>query len=337
VAQLSYAFTTLAQTGDDFLEFAPYVASINEAGVVAFQARRTGAGTGIFSSEGDAPRSRVDMAGNAIAAAESHPDGNDKGQLSFYGRDEQGRTGLYLVVGDRCRCVVPAGQGLQHMGPLGPTMSAGGTIAFRATSAEGKAGIYTWKADVIETIALAGERFAAFAGLPVISSGGAVAFRSDLPEGDEGIHWQRGEQSRCIADTRDEFVSLGRFPSMGSGDEVAFVAKKRDGSSGAYQSRAGGRTTIATSARGFESFRGVLAPHADRYVFYATPVGGPLAIYAGPDPDRHRVLGIGDDYAGSSIVGFALNPVSMNRHGQLALRLELATGQQAIVRADPIS
>jgi hypothetical protein len=74
---------------------------------------------------------------------------------------------------------------------------------------------------------------------------------------------------------------------------------------------------------------------AGRVVFYATPRGGAHGIFSGPDPTRDRVLAIGDPTLGSTLTDFALNPVSINAHGQLALRVELADGRQAILRADP--
>ena len=85
----------------------------------------------------------------------------------------------------------------------------------------------------------------------------------------------------------------------------------------------------------FESFRGVLINRTGLVVFYATPVGGRLGIYKGPDPVRDRVLSIGDPIFQSTMVEFALNPVSVNEKGQIAIRVNLEDGRQVILRADP--
>lgn len=81
------------------------------------------------------------------------------------------------------------------------------------------------------------------------------------------------------------------------------------------------------------SYRGVLPADGDRLVFYATPPGGSIGIYLSASGRVTRLLGIGDPVIGSTVTGFALNPVSINRRGQPAIRLELADGRQAIVRA----
>jgi hypothetical protein len=44
---------------------------------------------------------------------------------------------------------------------------------------------------------------------------------------------------------------------------------------------------------------------------------------------------LGDDLFGSPVAGFALNPVSVNAVGQLAIRVKLADARQFILRADP--
>jgi len=51
-----FSWTVIATTGERFSSFAPYVASVNDAGTVAFQAALRGGGTG--SSPAVAGRSR---------------------------------------------------------------------------------------------------------------------------------------------------------------------------------------------------------------------------------------------------------------------------------------
>ena len=93
--------------------------------------------------------------------------------------------------------------------------------------------------------------------------------------------------------------------------------------------------TLVDSTAGFESFRGALINSADELVFYATPIDRQLGIYTGPDLPSDCLLEVGGRLFGSTVAGFALNPVSINGSGQLAIRVVLESGRQLILRADP--
>jgi hypothetical protein len=93
--------------------------------------------------------------------------------------------------------------------------------------------------------------------------------------------------------------------------------------------------TVIDSSGTFESFRGVLLSNAGRIVFYATPRGGQLGIFTGPDPATACLLSLGAPLFGSAIADFALNPVSINNDGQVAVRVVLADQRQLVLRADP--
>ncbi|HJV68969.1 hypothetical protein, partial [Ideonella sp.] len=68
-----------------------------------------------------------------------------------------------------------------------------------------------------------------------------------------------------------------------------------------------------------------------------TPAGGRLGLYTGTDPIRHRLLGLGDTVFGATVVDFALNPVSINGLGQMAIRVALGDRRQFILRGDPVA
>jgi hypothetical protein len=70
-------------------------------------------------------------------------------------------------------------------------------------------------------------------------------------------------------------------------------------------------------------------------VFFATPVERSLGVFCGKDPLADRIVAIGDPLFGSTVADFALNPVSLNDLGQLAIRIKLADDRQFIIRADP--
>jgi hypothetical protein len=86
----------------------------------------------------------------------------------------------------------------------------------------------------------------------------------------------------------------------------------------------------------FEEFRGAIVDDAGRVVLIATPRGGSLGLFAGPDPEADRILALGDPLHGSTIADLAANPVSVNAAGQLAVRVALADGTQLILRAEPL-
>lgn len=261
----------VADNRDRFATFAPYVASIDDRGVVAFQATLRAGGAGVFTSDG-----------LAIAApARSHPD-IEGGALCFYADDA-----LVLV-----RDGVPSTIATGRIGPLGPTM-CNGRVAFRADRSSGEPAVFLWDDGRVEEIARGGP----FHGLPIVTGDGLVVYRSGDRLCRDGETLAQG--------------ALNAFPCATPRGRVAFV---RDG---------GGDERFA-------SVRGLLVNDAGAEVRIATPHGGRLGVYA-----PERILGLGDPFEGSTITDFALNPVSINERGQLAIRVTLASGAEHVLRFDP--
>jgi hypothetical protein len=179
-------------------------------------------------------------------------------------------------------------------------------------------------------------RFSGFQGLPVINNQGTVAFRADLKGGGQGIYRGGGEAVVTIAETGDLFSDLAFFPAMNDEGTVAFGATLKAGGAGIFAVTDGAITPLVDANAPFESFRGVLISRAGLVAFCATPRGGRLGVYAGADPIADRVISLGDPLFGSTVTGFALNPVSVNEAAQLAIRVSLADDRQAIVRVDPV-
>ena len=151
---------------------------------------------------------------------------------------------------------------------------------------------------------------------------GSVVFRADLADGGQGIYrWQQGEIA-TLAETGEQFAELGRFPCANASGTVAFAAVERSGHSGIF--------TPHFTVGGAFTFRGALIDDLNRVIAFATPIGGELGIYA----DGVRLIGVGDDFEGSTVAEFALNPVSINGAGQFAARLRLSDDRQFIVRFD---
>ena len=104
---------------------------------------------------------------------------------------------------------------------------------------------------------------------------------------------------------------------------------------GVFLASAGSIVRLIGTEAGFESFRGALLNGAGDLVYYATPIRGELGVYTGPDIEGDCLLEIGGTLLDSTVAGFALNPVSINDPGQLAIRVVLESGRQLILRADP--
>ncbi len=306
----------IAQTGDRFRDFAPYVASINDDGIVAFQATLTSGGSGVFTGDGVATTRFAETGDFDIAEVISHPDINLEGSLCFYAQLKAGIQSVLLI---RDGMVSSDGTAV---GPLGPTISETGTVAYRATLPTGESAIFAGELEIART----GERFAGFQGLPVLNGHGSVTFRADLAQGGEGIFvWNQGKLE-TIAETGNIYSALGRFPIIDDMARVAFTAELCEGGSAVFISTEGRLVT-----GDFESIRGVLINEDCDLVVYATPPEGTLGIYL----RETRILGIGDDLFGCAVSEFALNPVSINRRGQLAIRIKLIDDRQFILRVDP--
>lgn len=325
----SYSLSVIAETGDRFSDFAPYVASLNEDGLVAFQATTGDGAFGAYSGDGGKITLIADPSVAPFRGVCSHPDINGERSSCFFADIQPERRGVFSVRGGEVALVA------DFAGPLGPTMNEAGTVAFRVDRSGGSCGIFTASGGSLTTIAETDDRFRLFHGLPVIDAAGTVTFRADLDGGGEGIYASDGERVRAIIETGATFSRLGLFPVPNDEGVVAFCAHLRAGGSGVFTAASGEIETVVDTSGPFESFRGVLLNDAGDLVFYATPRGGTMGVFTGPDPVVDRVLSVGSPLFGSPVVDFALNPVSINRAGQIAIRVALEDQRQFIVRADP--
>lgn len=322
-----------------FADFKPYVPSIRDDGVICFQAGLRDGRTGVFTADGQTITD-VGVTGTPtcpLAAFTSHPDINTRGDVTVYARQPSGEEVLALRKAGGTWETAGAGRRLYGIGPLGPTMNERGDVAFRATTHRGTASLQLWRDGQIITVAEADDRFSGFAGLPVVNGQGDVTFRASLRDSREGV-FVRQLDGTCMerAATGGDFDDIAPFPTMNDRGDVAFVARTRGSSGwGVFIATAGGLTRWIGPDPAFDSYRGVLLNNAGPVVFYGTPVGGQLGIYSGPDPSQHRILGLGDALLGSTVSDFALNPVSVNERGQIAVRVALKDGQQWVLRGDP--
>jgi hypothetical protein len=327
-----FSRTVIANTGERFSDFAPYVASVNDEDTVAFQAALRGGATGVFTGDGGAI---AEVAGpTLLAGVTSHPDLNNAGAMSFYGEDD-GAQGVFLLRDGRLRAIASTPDGFAAIGPLGPTMNEAGTVAFRAEQTAGVSGVFAGNGAAVATIADAKSGWSGFHGLPVINGHGTVVFRADRENGVQGIYAARGGSIETIAETGDVFETLAFFPSANDAGSVAFAATLQAGGAGIFTVDDGQIVQVLDTEGAFESCRGALIANGGAVVFVATPRGGSLGLFAGPDPDADRILALGDLLLRSAVAELAANPVSVNRNGHVAVRARLADGRQLILRADP--
>ncbi|MEO8461771.1 MAG: choice-of-anchor tandem repeat NxxGxxAF-containing protein, partial [Chloroflexota bacterium] len=322
-----YVLHLLAETGNQFTDFQPYVAAINDRGFVAFQAVLHDGASGAYVTDGASITCAIAAGIGPLASICSHPDIDLDVGMACYATD---RSGARIVIEARSGALRTIAR---DAGPLGPTINARGRVAFRIDRHREGAAILVGDGQSISEVAARNERFMDFQGLPVINDRGAVAFRADLVGGGQGIYCAHEGRVATIAEAGPVFAELGTFPVLDSAGAVAFVASLTDERSGIFVADHGRVDTALDTTGAFESFRGVLFAAAGALVFYGTPRGGELGIFSGPDPVRDRILGVGMPFLGSTVAEFALNPVSINLSGQLAIRVALADGRQVIVRA----
>jgi len=332
-----HVLTPIATTDGRLLDFAPYVAAVDDEGRVAFQATLADGHTGVFAGDGGRVAD-IAVSTSATCPARvfaSHPDLDGSGRLSVYATLKDGAEAVLRLHPDGRIETLGAPDGLPGIGPLGPTMNERGEVALRATSPAGRACVGVWRGEHFRALAEAGDTFHGFEGLPVVNDAGEVALRADLADGRQGVFLHRDGRLETVATTGDAFAEIGRFPALDGRGGVTFVARRGAGGWGIFASNPDGLGCLLDAGTGFESLRGVLVNDAGIAAFYGTPVGGRLGIYTGPDAARHRLLGLGDVLVDATVVDFALNPVSVNARGQLALRVALDDGRQFILRADP--
>jgi hypothetical protein len=321
-------------TGDEFSDFAPYVASVNDAGIVAFQAALRGGGMGVFTGTGGEVAEVVGP--DRVAEVTSHPDLNAAGAVAFYGGRSEGGQAVFLYEAGRLQTIAETGDRFELVGPLGPTMNEAGTVAFRADPRAGVNGVFAGDAAAAATMADTDGPWSGFHGLPVITGDGTVVFRADKNDGAEGIYAARAGAVRAIVQTGKLFQTLAEFPSANGAGTVAFAASLRSGGEAIFIVDEGGVRPVV-DPHVFESCRSALVNDAGSVVYVATPPGGSLGLFVGPDRESDRVVAVGDSLLGSTVEELAANPVSVNAAGQIAVRVRLADSGQAILRADPLA
>lgn len=321
--------TRVAMTGERYATLGPYVASVTDAGSVAFQAERADGTHTVCVGDGRALEEAA--LGPGVAEVTSHPDVNGRGDLSFYGEDPSGRPSVFITRDGRTGACA---RGFDQIGPAGPTMNEDGAVAFRGERATGVPGIHVIVDGAVHTIVERGETFAEFFGLPLVDEAGAVVFRADRRLGVQGIYRVANAAGTPVplVETGHDLASIAPFPCWAADGGVAFAGISTEGRGGVFIAH-DGQVAPLPGGEAFETHRGCLVSGAI-VIRIATPLGGSLGLFSGPDPVADRILGIGDPLEGSTVDALSANPVSVDGAGHLVIVVSLADGRGAVVRAD---
>lgn len=308
--------------------FGPYVPSVGVDGRVAFQATRADGTSTVLVGDGaeDAQALAISepFRGHEVV---SHPAVGEAG-IAWFGKNGSRDVLLLHRDGVTDALLDAPDPGIEALGPLGPTIDDAGAVAFRAT-VHGRPAAGVVRDGIVELFE--DGTLPRLAGLP-LSSDGALVLRADDLRGRNVLLRVRGNEQEVLLATGRGLASLGSFPCA-DGARVACGVRRADGTEALVEVLPDPQhvRVILEAGVDFESLRGglVAGPYT---VFYATPHGGELAVYALERAPR-RILGLGDRVEGSRIADLALNPVSIHRAGWLAIRIALEDGRERIVRA----
>lgn len=327
-------FTIIAETGDQFIDFSPYVASINNKGIIAFQAESANGNTGIYTGDGVSLNTVIDSAGTDFKYFYSHPDINDKDEYCFYAELNSGSQEIFLYKNNETVSLAETDAIFKSIGPLGPEMNEKDAVAFRADMNSGYKGIFIFNSYGVSKIADTEFMFENFFGLPVINQKGTVLFRAKMKNNIDCICRSINSSLEVFTNENTEFADFGRFTDTNNLGKVVFNAVKKNGTSGIYTLFNGEITAEVETENGFELLRTALINNSSNIVFYGITKEGKEGLFKGNDPSVDLIISLNDNLFDSTVVELAFNPVSMNDKDQIALRMKLENNHQLILRAD---
>ena len=329
-----YEFTIIAETADRFIDFSPYVASINNNGIISFQAESANGITGIYSGDGKSLNIIIKSAESKFKKIYSHPDINNASEYCFYAEQNSGSEGVFLYRNNDTASLADTDSIFKSIGPLGPVMNEAGEVAFRADLNTGHSGIFICNSSGVSKIADTESMFAEFSGLPVINSEGTVAFSAAMKNHVKGICKSNDGSYEVIADTGNEFTDFGRFADINDAGIIVFTALNINGSPGIFTYYNREINSVAETADGFESFRIALINNSGNIIFYGVTKEGKEGVFKGNDPAEDMIISLKDNLFDSPVSEIVFNPVSLNDKGQIALRIKLENDHQLILRAE---
>jgi hypothetical protein len=332
----AYVYTIVADSErDNFDPFDLGCPAINDAGVVAFRARRDGGVTGVFRGRGGALAVIALSSRNNFNFIGFHPSINNTGAVSFAANRSEGE----LIARGRGGPLTPIARtepGIFEFFGFDTSVNDSGVVAFKAELDNFDEGLFFGAGAGTTTVYLAStSQFQGNSVGPAINNRGHIAFQEDLDAGGSGVFLWNGASFITIATDGGPIGSFSAPPSLNDNGAVAFDAFLDNGDGAILRGNGGALTTIASTAGPFSSFNfnGPAINNAGRVAFAATLDAGGDGIFITPNPSSNPVIQTGDALAGSTVTSLVFCREGLSSTGQVAFQAQLSDGRAVIARA----
>jgi arylsulfate sulfotransferase len=340
----AYTFTPIADTGPT----SPYSGlevgqAINDLGAVSFEANLRSGGAGIFTRNADGSQGPIiAITSDLIRTFTLSPYMNDSGTVSFGAELRDGSTAIFTGRGQELTRIADTetNSPFSSIPAPAPRIHQSGSVSFRATLRSGGMGFFEGDGELPRILYVTGGQFSAFPSSFVHQvNGDSGAFRATLTGGLDGVFRGNGIHT-------DTIVTAGATYSNFIGSDindlgtVAFSTNLTEGGQAIDVAKDGIVTTFVDTKGAYIQFMaGEESMNNDGHIIFGADLAaGGHGFFEGPDPVADKILAIGDELFGSTVVGFpvnAMNPRGLNNVGQFLFRANLADGRTVLVRADP--
>jgi hypothetical protein len=345
----TYTFQQVALSGDEFDPLGFDAPVVNNAGAVAFKARRFGV-RGIYRRQGGVLTTMADASGFTRFGSISI---NDAGQVGFEATQ----------VGVQGEAIFRSSGGAQAPMKIAGTRAAGdfdfvnarpqinesGRVAFigeRIVASNFIAGVYAGDGGLVVPIYDESGPLDSFLGNPSLNDNDVVAFLATRDTGGGGLFLGSGKSTATtIADDTSTFSSVFGFsdPVLNNQGQVAFRAGTTapEGPTGATGEGIfffNGSTVTPIfqgTADQFASLGDPALNNAGDVAFVIEPESGNQILVTGPDLVAARVIGSGDTLAGHTVSNLIISREALTDAGQLAFAAYFTDGEAGIFLATP--
>jgi hypothetical protein len=335
----AYSFTRIAETSGTYSNFG--LPSINNQGVVAFEAFLTNGQRAIEESDGTTS-STIAATGAQFAGFPNSLSINDTGTVAFVASLTAGGGGLFIGNGGPLTAIATSGPFFVNI-DAPPSINNANTVAFKASYAGSiSTGLFTWNNGAVSLVVPSDD--SPFLGVfnSTINNAGSLVTIAGLHSPEQEILTIENGVITPIESTGSMFASFGGdqldFPSINDLGVVAFKAQTTTKGEGIYTLSGASLATIADTNGAFERFYYTPGINDNGLVvFEGVLKSGPTGLFTGPEPSTDEIIAIGDTINGSTITAINLSPQALNNAGQITFLVQFADGTNAVYRADPSS
>jgi hypothetical protein len=335
IAQSAYRFINIADTTGPFIYFQSAI-SINDLGVVAFNANQDSGVSGIYTGSGGPIATITDTEG-PFRHFGPNPAINASGMVAFIADgDASSASGIYTSDGNSLTPIALSGVGNPWFWVAAPSINDKGEVAFYGDPWDpGIAeGVFKGSGGPLTTIADATGPINGPAFRTSINENGAVASAAFRDAGGRGVFRGDGQTLTTIS----TFIETGTEAAINDSGDVAFLG--RSGGVVAIRTGSGGPlTSIVTESAMLRIASSPSINNAGEVVFLGSATGGSFGVYTGSDPLADKVIAVGDELFGSVVdvlINFGLDGPVINNRGEIAFHYELTNGVTGIAVAVPV-